>query len=104
MAKKNITVTELSREIGKDRNTIHNYLNGKTSMKVDDLEKIAEYIGEPVTIFFTSESIDLSAAKNNQIEVYKKLLHEKDERIAELKEQLHFLRNFYEKFSDRDEG
>jgi transcriptional regulator with XRE-family HTH domain len=101
LAKKNISVIELSQALGKDRNTIHNYLSGKTAMKVADLETIAEYIGEPVAVLFTSEPLNHLSGKED--EVYKQLLNEKDQRIAELKEQLVFLRKFYEKFANRDE-
>jgi len=94
------SISSLAEGIGRDRNTIRNYITGHTSIKLDDLTKIATFFNQPVNAF-----IDPSVNTSNQnshddgAALWEKLCKEKDERIKELKEQLEFLKKFYEQFS-----
>ncbi|MEN8230500.1 MAG: helix-turn-helix transcriptional regulator [Bacteroidota bacterium] len=90
----------LAEAIGRDRNTIRNYVTGTTSIKLDDLERIAEYFNLPVADFLDPSVITSSQnSQTSDTTIWKQLLKEKDERIKELKDQLEFLKKFYEQFS-----
>ena len=52
LEQKRIPLGRFAQLIGKNRNTVTNYLSGKTKIDVDTLIKIASVLGVPVSYFF----------------------------------------------------
>jgi transcriptional regulator with XRE-family HTH domain len=53
---KKITQDELSQKIGKNKNTITNYLTETTKIDIDTLQKIADVLEVPITFLFEGDS------------------------------------------------
>ena len=107
------SVNEIADLIGTTKNTVYNYLAGRTAMKVDDLQKLADHFDIELSTLFTGRKVpDKSNPGNPDLEKeiahIREILREKELRIKEMKqtieslqEQLGFLKDFYHKFSER---
>lgn len=111
------SVNEIADLIGTTKNTVYNYLAGRTAMKVDDLQKLADHFEVKLSNLFTGlnvpDTIDNPGKPDLEQELshVREILREKDLRIAEMKktietleEQNLFLKDFYRKFSERNNG
>lgn len=87
-----------------NRNTVHAYFTGKRSMKLEQLERLAEYLKIPVSSFFEEPKPDEAQTGDFEDPLIMQLLNEKDKRIEELKDQLKYLKHFYDQFSEEIYG
>ena len=53
-AEKNVTLEDVAKSIGIDKNTLSRYEKGNTSIQLDYLEKILDYYKIPFHIFFAN--------------------------------------------------
>jgi transcriptional regulator with XRE-family HTH domain len=108
------SVNEIADLIGATRNTVHNYFSGRTAMKVDDLQKVADHFEVTLSTLFTGLNTAINTHNPSEPDLALELAHlreilqEKELRIEEMKmtiesmqEQLGFLKDFYNKFSER---
>ena len=70
---KNVTPYKVSKETGIGRSTLSDWKNGKTTPKIEKLEKIAKYFGVPVDVFKPSLVVSISR------KILPKLTREEDE-------------------------
>lgn len=69
---KRITMTKMSELIGKKSNTSYsNIENGIVEPKISDINKIAEILGKPVTVFFNLKVQDSCTDSNESGNHYK---------------------------------
>lgn len=68
---KNITFPALAKKIGKSQGTFYNYINEKTIIDVETLEKIAEVLEVDIREFFGGVQIE-SNADSKEIEYLKR--------------------------------
>ena len=94
---------EIGKIIGVNRNTVGTYLSGKASIKLEALEALAKYFHVPLSYFFSDESVE-NTRSDFEDPLVKQLLDEKDKRISELKDQLTYLKKFYDQFSEEVYG
>ena len=98
---KRIKNEELAAYLNKNRNTITNYLTGRTKIDVDTLIKIAEFLNVPVTYFFTQSKENLNGEINEnadlklkmELEICKERLKAKEEQVETLKQMIEILKN-----------
>lgn len=101
ISEKKVAKKDLAELLGKNRNTIKNYLEGHTPITVPDLYKIAEYCEVPVITFFLDEKINLQEIKNlsEKISYQKQIIDSKDDVIKSQQETINYLKKLYENFS-----
>lgn len=107
--KKGITPKDLASALDIDISTLNRIENGKVAtFKPQFLEKLAEYLGVEVSVFFSSygnlniqnndkfqnNNLENETLQNEKLELlYEKLLHAKENEIALLKEQINLLKS-----------
>ena len=70
--RKNISIPELAKRVGKTKNTFYNYINGKTVIDVETLQKIANVLEVDVREFFGGSEFGKrkeNTAENTEIEL-----------------------------------
>ncbi len=122
MRRNNLTYEAVANKIGKRRETIVNYLNNKTKLSFEDFLAILQALDiSPCYFFDCGNDVNMQQIKNSgvvageeidvrqvvgsnaslekelvllktELEGYKKLIEEKDERIKELKQMVDLLK------------
>jgi transcriptional regulator with XRE-family HTH domain len=64
---KDVSVIDLANYLGITRQSLYNMLSGRSSITVDTLQKIADYLKVSVTSFFVDKGQDLLSNPPNQI-------------------------------------
>ena len=95
--KKGTSIKEISEYLGINRNTVANYLSGKTAMPVSSLLKIAEFFDISVTEFFLDKEEKLSESQKSY---YEQRLTEMREIIESKNETISYLKELYKRFSE----
>jgi len=78
---KNLTIPKFAEGIGLTRQSVYDFLNGKTAISIKNLEKIAKYFNVPMTYFFEKDLLkkggeDSFIAKDSEIKYSSNKLNE----------------------------
>jgi len=92
ISEKKISLNDFSEKIGKTYNTVYNYFNGKTTIDVETLQKIADVLGVPIIYFFGVETRNCQEVikENENLKKEKRLL-EREKRLIE-SERVHLIK------------
>ncbi len=101
---KGVSNIELSGIVGKSRITVGNWMKGKTSPDVVDLEKMAKFFNVKTSFFF-DDSVDyISKSKQGEFKSDAEIIRIQNALIESLQRENEMLRKFYDEHSDLKNG